>query len=106
MPSVIGKYAPRSANVVPEGFAKVCIQQRWDVQGTWQRLCDFRKPWFEAENGAYIYFNKGDGQWWVDEADGTGVYVSRRDTPLPPADGWEPLGSSPMPVPNVLLCSE
>jgi hypothetical protein len=27
-------------------------------------------PWWEADNDSYIYFNRGDGQWWLDGPDG------------------------------------
>ena len=70
--------------------------------GRWKSLSDLEKPWFEADNGAYIYFNKGDRQWWIDEPNGSGVYVSGRATSLPPADGWKPIGSSPSPLPTVI----
>ena len=127
VPSVVGQYLAKASTIVPDGFAVVCKQQRWPVletcvsecvepsrarprlaltsvlcAGRWKRLSDLEKPWFEADNGAYIYFNKGDGQWWIDEPNGSGVYVSGRATSLPPADGWKPIGSSPSPLPTVI----
>ena len=71
----------------------------------WNKLSDLKRPWFEAENGAYMYFNRADGQWWIDEPDGAGVYVSKADTQLPPVDGWNPLRANASPLP-VLSVSE
>ena len=36
----------------------------------WERLSDLKRPWFEASNGAYIYWNAQDRHWWVDEPSG------------------------------------
>lgn len=100
--SIVGRYAMREPTAVPNGFAKVCQQQGWPIEETWQRLSDLRRPWFEADNGAYMYFNIADGQWWIDEPGGAGVYVSRSDTPVPPIKGWKPLnGPTQLPVLSV-----
>ena len=66
---------------------------RWDTQDTWNRLADQALPWYEMENGAYVYKNVADGQWWIDEPNGSGVYVALSDAPLPPASGWRALGA-------------
>ena len=100
-PSVIGLFSSRPNTDIPAGFAKVCVQQGWSVESTWKQLSDSR-DWFESDNGAYIYYNKGDGHWWIDEPGGAGVYVASRDTPVPPSDGWKPLGGSSLPLPNVV----
>ena len=99
--SVVGSYAQRDVNQIPHGFGMVCKQMGWPVQGTWTKLCDQRLPWFEHENGAYIYRNTNDNQWWIDEPSGSGVYVAPSDgSPVPPAEGWVALssGRSPLPV--------
>ena len=54
VPSVVGSYAQRKPDMIPEGFALVCRNMRWDVKKTWHTLSDLRRPWFEAENGAYM----------------------------------------------------
>ena len=100
--SIVGRYSMREPTAVPNGFAKVCQQQGWPIEETWQRLSDLRRPWFEADNGAYMYFNIADSQWWIDEPGGAGVYVSRSDTPVPPIKGWKPLnGPTQLPVLSV-----
>ena len=81
--SIVGRYAMREPTAVPNGFAKVCQQQGWPIEETWQRLSDLRRPWFEADNGAYMYFNIADGQWWIDEPGGAGVYVPQLRPPFP-----------------------
>ena len=60
-----------------------------------------RRPWFEAESGAYIYWNRGDGNWWIDDADGGGVYIARGSDDLPPKDGWVVLPTAQLPLPDV-----
>lgn len=59
-----------------------------------------------------MYFNRGDGQWWIDGPDGLGVYVARAEREeegeegmrLPPREGWEALtgGKAPCPVVEVV----
>ena len=97
--SVVGAYSIRQATAIPEGFAKVCRAQGWATNDMWKRLSDLKRPWFEADNGAYMYYNRADGQWWIDEPNGSGIYVSGSDTTLPPLDGWKPLQSGLLPLP-------
>mmetsp|Transcript_30699 Transcript_30699/g.96864 ORF Transcript_30699/g.96864 Transcript_30699/m.96864 type:complete len:81 (-) Transcript_30699:159-401(-) len=73
---------------------------RWPTAESWRSLADQQKTWFLHENGAYIYRNTRDGQWWIDEPSGGGVYVAKSDSDLPPTEGWEPLpqaGKRPLP---------
>jgi len=73
----------------------------------WELLTDLRRPWFEAESGAYVYWNRGDGSWWIDDPSGGGVYIIKSDTDEPPARGWSKLPGASDPLPEVeLLCSE
>ena len=44
--SVIGTYAAKSPSVIPAGFAKVCEENSWNTQSTWNNLSDQRLPWF------------------------------------------------------------
>jgi hypothetical protein len=131
--SVVGTYAARDARSIPAGFAKVCEQMQWDTKGTWEQLSDLKLPWFEAANGgahreleptskrwpthassathscaAYMYRNRGDGQWWIDEPSGAGVYVVLSDSPLPPTSGWKalPQGASPLPSLELVAVGE
>jgi hypothetical protein len=105
--SVNMEYEWTSATTVPPGFERVCIQNRWGAQSTWEMLNDGR-PWLRASNDAYIYLNSADGQWWIDKPNGAGVYVAAQDDRdasefAPPAKGWTALSSSYNPVPSVEL---
>jgi len=82
------KYDQRNPTVIPEGFAITCRAMGWNTKDMWLQLSDQKTPWFEAENGSYIYWNKGDGKWWIDAPDGGGVYVAKAPNTLPPANGW------------------
>ena len=47
---------------------------------------------------AYIYWNKSNGVWWIDEPSGNGVYIAKAPSHAPPQNGWKPLGPfGPMP---------
>lgn len=86
----------------------------------WRRLSNGRTPWFEKADECYVYFNRGDGQFWIDGKDGLGLYVARADVKgeeeaeeawarlLPPEDGWEALtgGKEPCPVVEVVVEGE
>lgn len=87
-----GDYLPRdAATVMPEGFEKVCREQKWDPSETWNRLAD--AVWFakESGNGSYIYWNKADKRWWIDGPDGLGVFIVDGPKHAPPAHGWQPV---------------
>eukprot|EP00965_Chrysotila_dentata_P261845 6214379-Pleurochrysis_carterae.AAC.1 len=62
-----------------------------------------RRAWFEAESGAYIYWNRSDGNWWIDEPSGAGAYIAQSDQQLPPTEGWKPLPGTKLPLPTVEL---
>merc|ERR1711871_1571708 len=94
-------YFQRKPDEVPAGFSKTCKEMNWPPKATWQQLSDGKRPWFEAENDAYIYFNRADGQWWIDSPSGAGAYVARSDTDVPPMSGWSALHGIPPVVPVV-----
>lgn len=102
---VDGVYAARPAASVPAGFAKTCAEMRWPVEETWARLSDLARPWYEKEDGCYIYFNRGDKHWWIDGTGGEGLYVAPGDAHdqllPPPAAGWRPLDGVAAPSPDV-----
>ena len=108
--SVNTKYEWRSSNLIPEGFARVCVQNQWDVETTWAQLNGGRN-WLHASNDAYIYLNSMDDQWWIDEPSGRGVFVaphqkvlsSLNNDFLPPMNGWRALEQGNSPLPNVEL---
>ena len=59
--------------------------------------------WLEHENGSYIYLH-AEGQWWIDEPSGKGVYIATADRSEkhPPIDGWKSLISERgLPLPTV-----
>ena len=75
----------------------------WAAAETWARL-NGPRAWFESPRASYIYFNRGDGQWWMDSGEtGLGLYVSRagRADVTPPRDGWEVVGDGVLPLPTV-----
>lgn len=82
----------------------------------WRRLSNGQSPWFEkADDHCYIYYNRGDGNWWIDGPDGLGVYVAALSVAgvtdegsgidwaalLPPVEGWEALTGGKEPCPMV-----
>mmetsp|Transcript_255 Transcript_255/g.393 ORF Transcript_255/g.393 Transcript_255/m.393 type:complete len:364 (-) Transcript_255:138-1229(-) len=101
--SVNKKYTERPAWVIPMGFSLTCAEMKWDSEKMWNQLSDQKTPWYEAENGAYIYWNKGDGQWWIDAPDGKGLYVvSSPAAEFPPSEGWQALSGAPPKLPKVV----
>ena len=115
--SVNTEYQWTSATIIPPGFERVCVQNRWDVKNTWEKLNN-GKPWLRASNEAYIYLNFADGQWWIDKPNGDGVYVVSKDQgggscgtgegsySLPPVTGWRALSPSYNPAPLVESIAE
>lgn len=100
-----GEYEPRGIDTIPVGFAKVCEEQGWGVQSTWDKLAHKQAPWWLATNGSYIYLNNSDGKWWMDGPDGHGLYIAgaQRGVFEPPTSGWKPLGRAPKKVPTLKL---
>lgn len=88
-----GEYLSSESKVVPTGFAKVCQEQGWDTDSMWKKLNGGEGlRWFKhTENESYIYYNKGDGMWWIDGPDGNGVWKARGPKHAPPSVGWKML---------------
>jgi len=99
---VDGEYEERDPASVPKGFGITCAQMGWDTQKMWLKLSNQRTPWFEASNGSYIYWNRSDGQWWIDAPDGGGIYVALAPGTQPPTDGWKALKASDKPTPSLV----
>ena len=96
----------RDATTVPAAFALVCKSSGWPIHDTWARL-NGPRPWYESASSSYIYFNGGDGQWWLDSGvTGLGLYVSRAGGNVPPSDGWEVIGDGALPLPTVTASDE
>ena len=119
--SVNQEYGWKPPTVIPKGFAKVCIQNQWDVQSTWDRLNGGRN-WLHASNDAYIYLNSMDNHWWVDEPGGNGVFIAPetgstqsqsltlsqaqvevQGEMLPPISGWRALSGGLEALPKIEL---
>ena len=109
--SVNTDYDWTPATIIPPGFEKVCRENRWGVESTWEMLNSGR-PWLRASNEAYIYLNSSDGQWWIDKPNGAGVYVVPKDQGSdsceagPPATGWRALSPSYNPAPTIEVITE
>ena len=103
---VNGLYHLRQAEIIPSSFSKVCFKARWNPSDMWDQL-NRGRPWWETDNGSYIYYNGGDGQWWMDSGEtGLGLYISRSrseddDGNIPPLNGWEVLGDGKLPLPKL-----
>jgi len=95
------RYIERDPTVIPVGFSLTCAEMQWDSEGMWTKLSNQQTPWYEAANGSYIYWNMGDGQWWIDAPDGKGVYVAKASGTIPPAEGWHRLAGARAPVPTL-----
>jgi len=102
-PEVNQQYEERDPTVIPEGFAITCRSMKWNTKQMWLQLSDQKTPWFEAGNGSYIYWNQGDGKWWIDGPDGGGVFVAKAPNTLPPSRGWVALSASAGALPVVDL---
>ena len=93
---VNGIYTSQLPSRIPAGFTITCNKMSWNDEEMWQRLSDLKQPWYEHENGSYIYHNKGDGKWWIDSPDGGGVYIS--DSLI---SAWQLLPNAKLPIPTV-----
>ena len=104
VPSVNADFEWTTPENIPDGFAKVCNQNGWDVSQMWNRLNGGR-PWLcSRKNAAYIYWNGSDGHWWIDEPDGLGVYIApSTDSTKPPSQGWKALRQEYEPIPFIEL---
>ena len=96
-----GVYERRSPTIIPAGFDRTCRQMNWDTEQMWKQLSDQSRPWYEAENESYIYWNRGDGKFWIDGPSGAGVYIVKNDGLTPPSEGWVSLSNDYEPAPTV-----
>ena len=94
-PAVVGQYTPRSADEIPTGFGTVCEKNGWPSEQTWSKLNGGEHGrWFAHEsNDSYIYYNAGDGMWWIDGPDGLGAYKAKGVNWAPPGSetAWQVL---------------
>ena len=104
VPSVNGLFLPQSPKEIPLGFARVCKNNAWNVENTWKQLTDLCTPWYLKENGAYIYYNRGDNKWWIDAPEGNGLYIAEtqnKKDPSLPSNGWQMLSNIYGPTPTI-----
>jgi hypothetical protein len=103
--SVNQVYKEKNPKHIPVGFSLTCAEMKWDSEQMWKRLSNQESPWYEADNGSYIYWNTNDGQWWIDAPDGRGVYVVKASPASVPAQGWQLLQGAKSPAPRVEMLS-
>ena len=113
VPSVNSEYEWRTPDFIPKGFASVCVQNQWNIESMWKRLNGERKWLHASNNDAYIYLNSMDNQWWIDEPNGSGVFIAPGNCTLsstsqnicPPKEGWKALGlhSEPLPTLEIII---
>mmetsp|Transcript_8036 Transcript_8036/g.19361 ORF Transcript_8036/g.19361 Transcript_8036/m.19361 type:complete len:266 (-) Transcript_8036:169-966(-) len=72
---IAGLYSRAEFFEVPEGFKRLCKRENMgNCEYYWQQI-NGRNDWYRHEtSGAYIYFNRGDERWWIDNHFGVGVY--------------------------------
>ena len=100
--AVNGFYTCQSPHIIPKGFKSTCEAMNWDTQRTWNQLSSRKRHWFlSEENDSYVYWNKGDGKWWIDGPDGAGIYIVKNDAEFPPNIGWMALDKEYEPCPIV-----
>lgn len=103
---VNGIYRAQDPSVIPAGFTRTCNEMRWSPVEMWEQLSDGKTLWFETTDESYIYWNRGDGRWWIDAPSGAGKYVARAPAGLPPTTGWVALSGVPAPIPEVVVQPE
>ncbi|KAL9180614.1 hypothetical protein ACHAXT_011067 [Thalassiosira profunda] len=84
-------YAPQDPKTIPAGFIRMCGKAGGFAPGpVWTETTNGVTPWFENEDGCYIFFNCNDSRWYVDNAYGAGMYLANPDGSLllPPTNGW------------------
>ena len=94
-------YTQKPQTVIPAGFDRTCRSMNWDTEQMWKQLTEKGRSWYEADNQSYVYWNKGDGKWWIDGPSGAGGYIVKSNGELPPRSGWVALSSDYNPVPIV-----
>mmetsp|Transcript_97 Transcript_97/g.111 ORF Transcript_97/g.111 Transcript_97/m.111 type:complete len:160 (+) Transcript_97:98-577(+) len=109
---VNGNYIAKNSKTIPVGFAKTCEEMSWNSQEMWLKLSNQVSPWWKhKDNESYIYYNQNDGQWWIDDPSGKGLYVAKVPTGVinagnmnaakPPVVGWTLLSGAIEPAPLV-----
>ena len=88
---VNGTYEPRDPRSIPTGFARACGRAGgFAPRPAWDGSTNGVTPWFEGRDGCYLWFNRDEGRWYVDDPHGGGVYLASPEGSLllPPTAGW------------------
>lgn len=107
-----GLYQRQDPSTIPAAFTKVCKKQFWNTEDTWRQLTDMQTPWYLKEDDGYIYYNRGDGKWWLDDGmKGLGLYIApakldEGNTQVPPTTGWDVLSNDYQPIPSIAIEEE
>lgn len=97
-------YTPRDPKTIPKGFIRACGKAGgFAPRPLWDDLTTGITPWFENDQGCFIYFNCNDANWWIDSEQGSGMYLAAHNGSLflPPTDGWMNLTGERAGVPKM-----
>lgn len=102
-----GVYVAREPEDIPTGFVRMCGKAGgFAPRPLWETLTNGVTPWFESGGGSFIYLNCQEGNWWIDDSTGSGMYLAapRESLLLPPTSGWTTLTGRRMGVPKIAFC--
>ena len=67
-----GRYLPQRPTDIPVALQKYARKAR-NTEVMWEQLSDLHTP--ISKMMMRIYFNRGDGKWWLDAPDGNPDYI-------------------------------
>jgi hypothetical protein len=88
---VNGAYEPRDPDDIPPGFARMCGRAGgFAPRPVWDSATNGVTPWFESREGCYVWYNRDESHWYVDDPHGAGMYLANPEGSLllPPTAGW------------------
>ena len=88
---VNGAYEPRDPGDIPPGFARMCGRAGgFAPRPVWDSATNGVAPWFESREGCYVWYNRDESHWYVDDPHGAGMYLANPEGSLllPPTAGW------------------
>jgi hypothetical protein len=103
-PGINAVYSPRDPKSIPTGFARLCNKVGgFAPRPVWDDFTNGISPWFESEEGCYVYLNCNEACWYVDDASGAGMYRASPDGSLllPPTEGWVTLQGQRVGAPKI-----
>merc|ERR1711964_712665 len=99
--TVNGWYQHREAS---EGPPRVRAKYIRSSRRKWIRSTGGR-PWFEKDDGCYIFWLSICGEWNCCDGDGLLRYCAKGEPALPPAEGWRPVFDGKVPAPTLRVVS-